>query len=190
MKYVFYDFETSGLSSAYDSIIQAAAILTDENFKIVDQFDLRGRMKKEYPVPHPKALMINGVSIEQLKDHENTNFGLIADIQKKFLSWGELLFIGYNSIGFDEHFLRQGLYQSALPPYLTNTNGNKRGDALKLIHSAAAVYPNAFVRPLNDDTGKITFQLEKFASANDILHTKAHDALSDVEATMGVCVSL
>ena len=85
MKYVFYDFETSGLSSAYDSIIQAAAILTDEDFKIVDQFDLRGRMKKEYPVPHPKALMVNGVTIEQLKDHENTNFGLIADIQKKFL---------------------------------------------------------------------------------------------------------
>ena len=81
MKYVFYDFETSGLSSAYDSIIQAAAILTDEDFKIVDQFDLRGRMKKEYPVPHPKALMVNGVTIEQLKDHENTNFGLIADIQ-------------------------------------------------------------------------------------------------------------
>ena len=187
MKYVFYDFETSGLSSAYDSIIQAAAILTDEDFKIVDQFDLRGRMKKEYPVPHPKALMVNGVSIEQLRDHENTNFSLIAEVQKFFLSWGELLFIGYNSIGFDEHFLRQGLYQSALPPYLTNTNGNKRGDALKLIHSAAAVYPNAFVRPLNDDTGKISFQLEKFASANDISHTKAHDALSDVEATMGVC---
>ncbi len=186
-KIVFYDFETSGLSSAYDSIIQAAAILTDEEFNILDQFNFRGRMKKEYPIPHPKALIVNGVSIEQLKNHKNTNFGLIAEIQKKFLSWGELLFIGYNSIGFDEHFLRQGLYQSALPPYLTNTNGNKRGDALKLIHSAAAVHPNAFVRPLNDDTGKISFQLEKFAFANDISHTKAHDALSDVEATMGVC---
>ena len=58
---------------------------------------------------------------------------------------------------------------------------------MKLLHSAAAVFPNAFVRPLNDDTGKITFQLEKFASSNGILHSKAHDALSDVEATLGVC---
>ena len=57
MKYVFYDFETTGLSSAFDSIVQAAAISTDENFNIIDQFDLRGQMKKEYPVPHPKALI-------------------------------------------------------------------------------------------------------------------------------------
>jgi exodeoxyribonuclease-1 len=187
MKYVFYDFETTGLSSAFDSIVQAAAISTDENFNIIDQFDLRGQMKKEYPVPHPKALIVNGCTIEQLRNHENTNFGLISEIQQTLLSWGELTFIGYNSIAFDEHFLRQALYQSALPPYLTNTNGNKRGDAMKLLHSAAAVFPNAFVRPLNDDTGKITFQLEKFASSNGILHSKAHDALSDVEATLGVC---
>ena len=45
MKYVFYDFETTGLSSAFDSIVQAAAISTDENFNIIDQFDLRGQMK-------------------------------------------------------------------------------------------------------------------------------------------------
>ena len=70
---------------------------------------------------------------------------------------------------------------------MTNTNGNKRGDALKLIHSAAAVSPNSFVRPLNDDTGKITFKLEKFAPANGIVHDNAHDALGDVEATIGVC---
>jgi exodeoxyribonuclease-1 len=108
-------------------------------------------------------------------------------MQQKFLAWGETTYIGYNSLGFDERFLRQSLYQCALPPYLTNTNGNKRGDALKLIHSAAAVSPNSFVRPLNDDTGKITFKLEKFAPANGIVHDNAHDALGDVEATIGVC---
>ena len=186
-KICVYDLETSGIDAAFSSIIQAAAICIDEDFNEIDRFDLRGRMKKEYPVPHPKALLVNGVSVEQLKDHENSNFGLISEIQKKFLSWGEVLFVGYNSIGFDEHHLRQGFYQSALPPYLTNTNGNARGDALKLIHSASAVYPNAFVRPINDDNGKISFQLEKFAKANDIIHSKAHDALSDVEATLGLC---
>ena len=134
-KICVYDLETSGIDAAFSSIIQAAAICIDEDFNEIDRFDLRGRMKKEYPVPHPKALLVNGVSVEQLKDHENSNFGLISEIQKKFLSWGEVLFVGYNSIGFDEHHLRQGFYQSALPPYLTNTNGNARGDALKLIHS-------------------------------------------------------
>ena len=122
-----------------------------------------------------------------LKNHEDSNFSLIKKMQQKFLAWGETTYIGYNSLGFDERFLRQSLYQCALPPYLTNTNGNKRGDALKLIHSAAAVSPNSFVRPLNDDTGKITFKLEKFAPANGIVHDNAHDALGDVEATIGVC---
>ena len=46
MKYVFYDFETSGLSAEFDSIIQAAAILTDQDFNVIDSFDMRGRMKK------------------------------------------------------------------------------------------------------------------------------------------------
>ena len=186
-KYIFWDLETSTLSAPYGSIIQAAAICTDEDFNIIDQFDLRGRMKREYPIPSAKALLVNGVSIDQLKNHKNSNFGLISEVQSKFLSWGESLFIGYNSISFDDNHLRQSLYQSALPPYITNTNGNKRGDAMKLLHSAAAVYPNAFVRPLDDNTGKITFRLEKFAEANGIEHTNAHDALSDVEATLGVC---
>ena len=62
MKYVFYDFETSGLSAEFDSIIQAAAILTDQDFNIIDSFDMRGRMKKEYPVPHPKALQETHIS--------------------------------------------------------------------------------------------------------------------------------
>lgn len=186
-KICIYDLETTGIDAAFSSIVQAAAICVDENFNEIERFDLRGRMKKEYPVPHPKALLVNGVSVEQLKEHKNSNFSLISEIQKNFLSWGEVLFIGYNSIGFDEHHLRQGLYQSALPPYITNTNGNARGDALKVLHSAAAVYPNAFVRPINDDNGKISFQLEKFAEANNINHEKAHDALSDVEATLGVC---
>ena len=86
---------------SFSSILQAAAVCIDENFNEIDRFNLRGKMKKEYPVPHPKALLVNDVSIDQLKNNENSNFALISEIQNKFLSWGECLFIGYNSIGFD-----------------------------------------------------------------------------------------
>ena len=182
-KIVIYDLETSGIDAAFSSILQAAAICVDENFNEIERFDLRGKMKREYPIPHPKALLVNDVRVDQLKSHENSNFSLINKVQNKFLSWGECLFIGYNSIGFDEHHLRQSFYQSALPPYLTNTNGNKRGDAMKLLHTASASHPNAFVRPISDDTGRPTFQLSEIARVNNILQEKAHDALSDVEAT-------
>ena len=186
-KIVIYDLETSGIDAAFSSILQAAAICVDENFNEIERFDLRGKMKREYPIPHPKALLVNDVRVDQLKSHENSNFSLINKVQNKFLSWGECLFIGYNSIGFDEHHLRQSFYQSALPPYLTNTNGNKRGDAMKLLHTASASHPNAFVRPISDDTGRPTFQLSEIARVNNILQEKAHDALSDVEATLEVC---
>ena len=79
------------------------------------------------------------------------------------------------------------MFQSVYHPYLTNTNGNVRSDALKLVQTAASAYPNAFVKPISDETGKLTFQLEKLAKANNIKQEKAHDALSDVEATLGVC---
>ena len=183
---VIYDLETSGIDSAFSSILQAAAICVDEDFNEIDRFNLRGRMKSYYPVPHPKALLINHVEVEQLKHDKNSNFSLISQIQSQFKSWKESIFIGYNSIGFDEHHLRQSFYQNCLPPYLTNTDGNKRADALKIVHAASASNPNKFVRPISDETGKTTFQLVKFAEANSITHTKAHDALSDVETTLNV----
>ena len=81
MQYLFYDFETTGLLPAFNSLVQAAAISTDENFNIIDQFALREQMKKEYHVPHPKALIVNGCTIDQLRTHENTNFGFLSEIQ-------------------------------------------------------------------------------------------------------------
>ena len=118
MKYVFYDFETSGLSAEFDSIIQAAAILTDQDFNIIDSFDMRGRMKKEYPVPHPKALLVNGTGVDLLKNHEDSNFSLIRKMQQKFLSWGETTYIGYNSLGFDESFYDKACIKMRYHPTL------------------------------------------------------------------------
>ena len=109
-KYIFWDLETSGLSPAFDSILQCGAILTDENFNILDKFDLRGRMKEEYPIPSVAALLVNKVSVDQLKNEELSNSELIAEIQNKFQSWGEATYFSYNGLKFDELFLRQGLF--------------------------------------------------------------------------------
>ena len=144
-------------------------------------------MKEEYPIPSVAALLVNKVSVDQLKNEELSNSELIAEIQNKFQSWGEATYFSYNGLKFDELFLRQGLFQTAFNPYLTNTNGNKRGDVMKVLHTAAAVAPNAFATPISDTTGKVTFRLELFSKANNIEHASAHDALSDCYATLEVC---
>ena len=54
MNYVFYDLETTGRNSAWDQIIQVAAILTDDKFNVIDKIEERCRLKKGL-VPYPEA---------------------------------------------------------------------------------------------------------------------------------------
>ncbi len=183
---IVIDFETTGIDPVYSSIVQASGVLFDlETFEILDQFDLRARMKKEFSCFHPKAVLVNHVEMEQLRNHENSNYQLISQMRNKCLSWGEAIFFGWNNLSFDRKHLRLGLYQHALPPYLTNTNSNGETDFLKITHAAATMYPNSFVRPLSD-SGRITFQLEKFGPANNIYAELSHDSLSDVKQTLEV----
>ena len=86
---VVLDFETSGIDSSFSSILQGSAVCFNlDTFEEIDRFDYRGRMKKFFAVPHPKALIVNHVSIDQLKNHENSNFKLVSDMQKKIFGVG------------------------------------------------------------------------------------------------------
>ena len=52
----------------------------------------------------------------------------------KFLSRFENCFyIGFNSINFDEEFLRQLFWEHFFYPYITNTKGSFRGICLTLL---------------------------------------------------------
>ncbi|HIB67219.1 MAG TPA: exodeoxyribonuclease I, partial [Phycisphaerales bacterium] len=61
MTYIFYDTETTGLNSAFDQILQFAAIVTDDDFSIVEEVNLRGR-RRPFILPSPGALMMTGIS--------------------------------------------------------------------------------------------------------------------------------
>ena len=46
MNYVFYDFETSGRSSAWDQIIEVGAVLVNDNFQVLaDPLNIRCSLK-------------------------------------------------------------------------------------------------------------------------------------------------
>jgi hypothetical protein len=88
-------------------------------------------------VPSPGAMRVTGVSVAQLVSAElPTHYVMIRAIREKLLSWSPSLFIGFNSMSFDERLLRQALYQTLHPPYLTNTSGNCRADALRMVRAA------------------------------------------------------
>jgi len=184
MNYVFYDFETTGLDTKFSQPIQIAAIAVDEDFnQIDDPINVRCRLK-DGVIPNPSALLVHKVPIDILKN-EQSFYSMMDFIYKKFSSWGPATFIGYNSIRFDEEVLRSSFFQSLYDPYLTNTNNNTRTDLFKIVLGLSSLNENILDIPVNEKN-KPSYKLENIAKNNNIKHLSAHDALSDVYATIGI----
>jgi len=182
MNYVFYDFETSGNNKDFDQILQIGAVLVDESFQIKDKINISCRLRKNI-IPAPEALLINKISIEQLQSNKISHYNLVEQLRQKFEEWSPACFVGFNSIGFDEDVLRQGLFQSFNFPYLTSAKGNTRLDILKLARAVSAFAPNSIAVPLGKDN-KPSFKLENLTKVNQVTHDNAHDAMGDVVATL------
>ena len=183
MAFVFYDTETTGVDTNFDQILQFGAIKTDGDMNELDRFEVRCRLMP-HVVPSPKALQVTRITPSMLIDPAiPTYFEAIQLIHKKMSEWSPATFFGYNSINFDENLMRQAFYQTLHPIYLTNTGGNFRGDVLNMMHAAHIFAPNVIAVPLND-AGNPTFKLDILAPANGFSHKSAHEAISDVEATI------
>lgn len=186
MSFVFYDTETTGTHTAFDQILQFGAIKTDYELKEIDRFEIRCQLLP-YVVPAPGAMHVTGVTAEQLVDPSlPTHYQMVRAIRAKLTEWSPAIFIGHNSLGFDEHLLRQALYKTLHGPYLTNTNGNCRTDSLRMIQAVAHFAPGALNIPV-DERGRPVFKLDRLAPANGFDHSAAHDAMADVEATIHMC---
>ena len=116
MNYIFYDFETSGRNSDWDQILQLGAILTNDKFEEIDRFETKCYLKPGH-IPSAQALMVNNITVKDLMSTNLSHYELIMQIEKKFKSWGPAIFIGYNSLNFDEEFLRKSFFKNLYDPY-------------------------------------------------------------------------
>ena len=183
MPYVFYDTETTGTETPFDQILQFAAIRTDDALNELKRFNIRCRLLPHI-IPSPKALLITQVTPAILTDPElPSHYTMIRQIRDTLLAWSPATFIGFNSMSFDEALLRQALFQTLHPAYLTNTNGNARSDVLRMAHAVSVYAPDAMVVP-TDDQGRQVFRLDRLAPANGYDHGDAHEAMADIEATI------
>jgi exodeoxyribonuclease-1 len=114
--FAFYDFETTGTSPAFDQPLQFAAILTDDAFNQIERVDIRCRLSPHI-LPAPWALAITGVSTEQLIDPNLPSwFDFSHQISDLIRRWAPSTWTGYNTLAFDEEFLRQSFYVARQPP--------------------------------------------------------------------------
>ena len=186
MAFIFYDTETTGTDLHFDQILQFAAILTNDDLEETDRFAIRSRLLP-HVVPSPQAMNVTGVTAEQLENSaDSTHYEMVDQIYQKLKKWEPAQFIGHNSITFDEILLRSAFYKCLLPVYLTNTNGNSRLDSLKMLRLASIYEADSINFPLNFN-GTLGFKLDQLAPANGFNHANAHEAMSDVEATIFMC---
>ncbi len=184
MNYVFYDFETTGINQRFDQPIQISAMLVDEKFNIKEKINERCKLR-DGVIPHPKALMVTRIPLDGLVNDQSF-YEMMKKVRDKFSEWSPATFIGYNSIFFDEEVLRNSLFQSLYNPYLTNTNSNTRADLYKIMIALTPLKNDIVKVPTNPETNKPIYKLEALAKENNIAHEKAHDAESDVYATIGL----
>ena len=186
MDFVFYDLETTGISPAYDQPLQFAAILTDEHFVEKQRVNIRCRLAPHI-LPSPQALIVTGVTPDQLTD---PSLPSLFEFSQKVVAlteqWAPAIWVGYNTMKFDEEVLRQTFYQNLSPSiYATQFNGNTRFDIMTAVYAAYVRDPGLLAWP-QDDAGRRSFKLDRLAPANGFNGHNAHDALGDVEATIHI----
>ena len=182
--FVFYDFETSSSNKHWGQIIQIGAILTNDNLDELDRFDVRCRLSPGI-IPEAMALIVNKTSPTMLKKSNLSHYEMVRQFVETLKKWGKATYIGFNSIEFDEEFLRSTLFQTLEYPYITSTNGNTRGDILSLARAANLYYPNTLKNSKNEK-GNDVYKLDQMAPLNGIDHGDAHSAIGDVIATLGI----
>jgi exodeoxyribonuclease-1 len=183
MSFVFYDTETTGTDIWFDQILQFGAIRTDDDLNEVDRFEIRCRLLP-HVTPSPKALEVTGVNpLSLLSTELPSHYEAISEVHARLSDWSPSIFVGYNSIRFDESLLRQAFFQTLHPIYLTNTGGNTRADVLRMGYAVGAFAPNVMSIPIGESDRPV-FKLDQLAPANGFSDHNAHDAMGDVEATI------
>ena len=94
---------------------------------------------------------------------------MLNQIEAKFKEWSPATFLGYSSINFDDEVIRKEFFKTLREPYITNTKGNVRHDALNIVRAAFAVNPEILKTELNAK-GNISMKLESLGrSQTDII---------------------
>ena len=183
--FLFYDLETFGADPRTSRIAQFAAIRTDAALNEIEAPISVFVQPADDLLPSPTATLITGIAPQDAKAHGLTEaeaFGLIFEEMAR----PETCTAGYNSLRFDDEFVRHGLFRSFHDPYEREwRGGNSRWDLLDVLRLAHALRPQGIQWPQRED-GTTSFKLEHLALANGVRSGEAHEALSDVRALIGL----
>lgn len=181
----WYDYETFGLNPKSDRPAQFAGIRTNlELEEIGEPINIYCKPSPD-ALPSPQSCLITKITPQfcqanGILEHE------FASIIFRQLSEPGTISVGYNNIKFDDEFNRFLFWRNLFDCYAhTWKDECSRWDLTKLVQALYALRPDAIIWPCNDN-GVVSTRLEDLCKANNIYHESAHDALSDVRATIAL----
>ncbi|MEH6471912.1 MAG: exodeoxyribonuclease I [Halopseudomonas sp.] len=183
--FYWHDYETFGATPMVDRPVQFAGIRTDAELNIIgDPLMIFCRPAEDY-LPQPEACLITGITPQQAAREGVPEVEFIGRIHQQLAQPGTCG-VGYNSLRFDDEVTRYTLYRNFFDPYAREwQNGNSRWDIIDVMRLARALRPDGIEWPSYED-GRPSLRLEDLTRANDLNHEAAHDALSDVYATIAI----
>lgn len=183
--FYFYDYETWGADPKKDRPAQFAGLRTDMDLNPIGEPDMwYCQLANDY-LPHPQAALITGLTPQICQQRGVSELEFCRKIESRF-SEPSTCVVGYNSIRFDDEVTRYSFYRNFLDPYAREwQHGNSRWDLIDCIRACYALRPEGIVWPEKAD-GSPSFKLEDLTKANGVAHERAHDALSDVYATIAI----
>lgn len=175
--YLFYDIETTGLNKAFDQILQFAAIRTTLQLEKLDQIEIKIKLNPDV-IPSPTALLTHQIPIQSMLEGE-PEWTAMQKIHKELNKPGTIS-LGYNTLGFDDEFLRFSFYRNLLPPYHHQFKNQCSRMDLYPVTLFYLLFKKAILN------WPESLKLADLNAANQLSAGRAHEALADVEATLAL----
>ena len=183
--FLWHDYETFGLNTRRDRPAQFAAIRTDAELNEIGEPVMLYCKPANDCLPDPQSCLITGITPQVCLQHGIPEHQFAAEIEK-LLSETGTIGVGYNTIRFDDEVTRFMFWRNLIDPYAREwQNSCGRWDILDVVRTAYALRPEGINWPRHPD-GRPSFRLEQLTAENGITHEAAHDALSDVRATIAL----
>ena len=185
LTFLWHDYETFGVNPRRDRPAQFAAIRTDAALNEIGAPQTLYCQPAHDALPEPEACLITGITPQECAAKGLPEHAFAARVQALLAEPGTVG-VGYNTLHFDDEVTRFLLWRNLRDPYAREwQNDCGRWDLLDVVRAAHALRPEGMEWPLGEG-GLPSFKLERLSAANGLAHTQAHDALSDVRATLAL----
>ena len=185
LSFYWHDYETFGVQPRRDRPAQFAGIRTDAELNEISEAKMIYCQPAPDYLPDPESCLLTGILPQTCLERGLPEHAFAAAIAHEMAQPGTVG-LGYNTLRFDDEVTRHLFWRNLIDPYAREwQNECGRWDLLDVVRCMYALRPEGIVWPKHED-GRPSFKLEHLSAANGLLHEAAHDALSDVRATIAL----